>query len=193
MTQVKPLSKALNPQLLPGRCSVGCPLFQVCVHLDGLNAENTFHYRVILCITVYETNKADRSLIVFFFYLFFLQNVSTTLTQVFTKSVIYKFNFITIHTLQRAAFGYEKKDSPTSKKKCDIKFTSSPTNGMRGTIWLLLSTKLTLLAKQMFLSYKHETRLIVSRAAALMNREEAWVLSATRWKSCEAQWSKMSL
>ncbi len=32
-----------NPQLLPGRRNVGCPLLQVCVHLDGLNAENTFH------------------------------------------------------------------------------------------------------------------------------------------------------
>ncbi len=42
-TEVRPLSKAPNPQLLPGRRSVGCPLLQVCVHLDGLNAENTFH------------------------------------------------------------------------------------------------------------------------------------------------------
>ncbi len=42
-TEVRSLSKALNPQLLPGRCSVGCPLLQVCVHLYGLNAENTFH------------------------------------------------------------------------------------------------------------------------------------------------------
>ncbi len=41
-TEVKPLSKASNPQLLP-----------VCVHLDGLNAENTFHcwlYSVELCM-----------------------------------------------------------------------------------------------------------------------------------------------
>ncbi len=38
-TEVRPLSKALNPRLLPGRCNVGCPL----LHLDGLNAENTFH------------------------------------------------------------------------------------------------------------------------------------------------------
>ncbi len=42
-TEVRPLSKAPNPQLLPGRRRVGCPLLQVCVHLDGLNAENTFH------------------------------------------------------------------------------------------------------------------------------------------------------
>ncbi len=37
-TEVRPLSKA-NRQLLPGRRNVGCPL----LHLDGLNAENTFH------------------------------------------------------------------------------------------------------------------------------------------------------
>ncbi len=42
-TEVRPLSKAPNLQLLPGRCSVGCLLLQVCVHLDGLNAENKFH------------------------------------------------------------------------------------------------------------------------------------------------------
>ncbi len=42
-TEVRPLSKAPNPQLLPGRRTVGCPLLQVCVHLNGLNAENTFH------------------------------------------------------------------------------------------------------------------------------------------------------
>ncbi len=32
-----------NPQLLPGRRNVGCPLLRLFVHLDGLNAENTFH------------------------------------------------------------------------------------------------------------------------------------------------------
>ncbi len=37
--KVRPLGKAPNPQLLPGRRNVGCPL----LHLDGLNAENTFH------------------------------------------------------------------------------------------------------------------------------------------------------
>ncbi len=34
-TEVRPLSKAPNPR----RRTVGCPL----LHLDGLNAENTFH------------------------------------------------------------------------------------------------------------------------------------------------------
>ncbi len=38
-TEVRPLSKAL----VPGHRNVSCPLLQVCVHLDGLNAENTFH------------------------------------------------------------------------------------------------------------------------------------------------------
>ncbi len=42
-TEVRPLSKAPNPQLLPGHRSFGCPLLQVWVHLDGLNLENTFH------------------------------------------------------------------------------------------------------------------------------------------------------
>ncbi len=42
-TALRSLSKAPNPQMLPGCRSVGCPLLQVCVHLDGLNAENTFH------------------------------------------------------------------------------------------------------------------------------------------------------
>ncbi len=38
-TEVRPLSKAPNPQLRPGGRIVGCPL----LHFDGLNAENTFH------------------------------------------------------------------------------------------------------------------------------------------------------
>ncbi len=54
-TEVRPLTKAL----LPGRCNVGCPL----LHLDGLNAENTFHSS-LLCIIVYVTNKAHLSLFV---------------------------------------------------------------------------------------------------------------------------------
>ncbi len=42
-TEMRPLSKAPNPQLLAGCRSVGCSLLQVCVHLDGFIAENTFH------------------------------------------------------------------------------------------------------------------------------------------------------
>ncbi len=38
-TEMRPLSKAPNPQLLPGRRNVGCPL----LHLDGSNAENTLY------------------------------------------------------------------------------------------------------------------------------------------------------
>ncbi len=56
-----PLSKAPNPQLLPGRHSInGCPLLRVCVHgvcvftavcvctLDGLNAEHKFRVWVTI-------------------------------------------------------------------------------------------------------------------------------------------------
>ncbi len=41
---------------VPGRHSAGCPLLQVCVHLDGLNAENTFHCFIYIYIksNVYE-------------------------------------------------------------------------------------------------------------------------------------------
>ncbi len=63
-TEVRPLSNAPNPQLLPGRRSVGCPLLRVCVHLDGLNAENTFHCWLYI---VYVTNKAHLSLIIIIF------------------------------------------------------------------------------------------------------------------------------
>ncbi len=56
-----PLSKAPNPQLLPGRRSInGCPLLRVCVHgvcvcsllcvctMDGLNAEHKFRVWVTI-------------------------------------------------------------------------------------------------------------------------------------------------
>ncbi len=56
-TEVRPLSKAPNPQLLPGRRNVGCPL----LHLNGLNADISL--LIILCIIVYVTNKAHLSLI----------------------------------------------------------------------------------------------------------------------------------
>ncbi len=53
------LSKAPNPQLLPGRWSNGCPLLGcvhsvcvhyslLCVHLDGLNAEDQFRVWVTI-------------------------------------------------------------------------------------------------------------------------------------------------
>ncbi len=58
-TEVRPLRKAPNPQLLPGRRSIGCPLLRVCVHgvcvftavcvhLDGLNAEHKFQIWVTI-------------------------------------------------------------------------------------------------------------------------------------------------
>ncbi len=54
-TEVRPLNKASNPQLLPGRRNVGCPLLLKCrEHISLL---------IILCIIVYVTNKAHLSLI----------------------------------------------------------------------------------------------------------------------------------
>ncbi len=50
-TEVRPLGKAPNTQLLPEHHSIGCPLVHVhgmfvfttvCVHLDGLNTEHKF-------------------------------------------------------------------------------------------------------------------------------------------------------
>ncbi len=52
-TEVRPLSKAPNPQLLPGRCNVGCPL----LHLDGLNAENTFHSSLFVFVVCDNTEE----------------------------------------------------------------------------------------------------------------------------------------
>ncbi len=67
----------------------------------------------------------------------------------------------TVPDLRRAAFGYKKNiflhfffkiEFRVYQKiiQVSFEFTSSPTNGMRGTA-LSLSTKLTLLANQMFL------------------------------------------
>ncbi len=54
-TEVRPLSKGPNLQLLPGRRSInGCPLLRVCVYgvcvctLDGLNAEHKFRVWVTI-------------------------------------------------------------------------------------------------------------------------------------------------
>ncbi len=65
-----PLSKAPNPQLLPGRRSInGCPLLRVFVHgvcvcsllcvctLDGLNAEHKFEYGLPYLAVCHVTNK----------------------------------------------------------------------------------------------------------------------------------------
>ncbi len=45
-----------------------CPLLQVCVYLDGLNAENTISLLVILCIIVYVTNKKIKNIGCRFFF-----------------------------------------------------------------------------------------------------------------------------
>ncbi len=59
-TEVRPLSKAPNPQLLPGRCNVGCPLLQVCVALEWVKCREHIS---LLIIIVYVTKKAHLSLI----------------------------------------------------------------------------------------------------------------------------------
>ncbi len=65
-TEVKPLSKAPNPQLLPGRRSDGCPLLQVCV-LGWVKCREHISLLVILCIIVYVTNKPHLTLILSYF------------------------------------------------------------------------------------------------------------------------------
>ncbi len=61
-TEVRPLGKAPNPQLLPGRCTVGCPLLQVCT-LGWVKCREQISILIILYIIVYVTNKAHLSLI----------------------------------------------------------------------------------------------------------------------------------
>ncbi len=61
-TEERPLSKAPNPQLLPGHRSVGCPHLQVCA-LGWVKCREHISLLVILCIIVYVTNKAHLSLI----------------------------------------------------------------------------------------------------------------------------------
>ncbi len=63
IVEVRPLSKAPNPQLLPGRRNVGCPLLQVCT-LGWVKCREHISLLIILCIIiVYVTNKAHLSLI----------------------------------------------------------------------------------------------------------------------------------
>ncbi len=50
------------PRLLPGRCTVGCPLLQVCA-LGWVKCREHISLLIILCIIVYVTNKAHPSLI----------------------------------------------------------------------------------------------------------------------------------
>ncbi len=51
-----------SPRLLPGRCTVGCPLLQVCT-LGWVKCREHISLLIILCIIVYVTNKAHLSLI----------------------------------------------------------------------------------------------------------------------------------
>ncbi len=64
-TEVRPLSKAPNPQLLPGRHSVSFPLLQVCA-LGWVKCRENISLLIILCTIVYVTNKAHLSLICVF-------------------------------------------------------------------------------------------------------------------------------
>ncbi len=50
------------PSVLPGRCTVGCPLLQVCT-LGWVKCREHISLLIILCIIVYVTNKAHPSLI----------------------------------------------------------------------------------------------------------------------------------
>ncbi len=52
----------LSVGLLPGRCTVGCPLLQVCT-LGWVKCREHISLLIILCIIVYVTNKAHPSLI----------------------------------------------------------------------------------------------------------------------------------
>ncbi len=51
-----------SPRLLPGRCTVGCPLLQVCT-LGWVKCREFISLLIILCIILYVTNKAHPSLI----------------------------------------------------------------------------------------------------------------------------------
>ncbi len=51
-----------SPWLLPGCCTVGCPLLQVCT-LGWVKCREHISLLIILCIIVYVTNKAHPSLI----------------------------------------------------------------------------------------------------------------------------------
>ncbi len=51
--------------IFPGRCTVGCPLLQVCT-LGWVKCREHISLLIILCIIVYVTNKAHLSLICLF-------------------------------------------------------------------------------------------------------------------------------
>ncbi len=51
-----------SPRLLPGRCTVGCPLLQVCT-LGWVKCREHISLLIILCIIVYVTNKAHHQIL----------------------------------------------------------------------------------------------------------------------------------
>ncbi len=57
-----------SPRLLPGRCTVGCLLLQVCT-LGWVKCREHISLLIILCIIVYVTNKAHLSLICILLYI----------------------------------------------------------------------------------------------------------------------------
>ncbi len=59
---VQILALAGSPRLLPGCCTVGCPLLQVCA-LGWVKCREHISFLIILCIIVYVTNEAYLSLI----------------------------------------------------------------------------------------------------------------------------------
>ncbi len=50
----------------PSVCVCVCPLLQVCVHLDGSNAENKISLLVIFCIIMYVKKKKKKKRYFFF-------------------------------------------------------------------------------------------------------------------------------
>ncbi len=82
----------------------------------------------------------------------------------------------TMPDLRRAVFGCEKKVGPTFNLL--ITCSSSSNNSKRNAAFTLNQTNIT--SQSEVAAPINTRREIVSRAAALMNGEEAWVSSATR-------------
>ncbi len=98
-TEVRPLSKAPNPQLLPGHRNVGCPL----LHLDGLNAEHISLF-IILCIIVYVTNKAHLSLICIVLISFNQFRYYCSFLQICTISELIYCLFLRVYTVSKLIY-----------------------------------------------------------------------------------------
>ncbi len=57
------LAPAGSPRLLPGHCTVGCPLLQVVCAFGWVKCREHISLLIILCLIEYVTNKAHLSLI----------------------------------------------------------------------------------------------------------------------------------